>query len=71
MFEVIISTVNTGRIQRKTFANHDQADAYVERFLNGGPRPRSLRDYRVEVRRQEEQPRPAPPAATPAMTPAA
>jgi hypothetical protein len=53
MFEVIISSVKTGRVQRKQFATRDAADAHVRRHedkLTMAQRPRSLGDFRVEVR---------------------
>ena len=57
MFEVIISNVSTGRVRRKVFDTHQEADAHIDRFLYGGPHGRSLRDYRVEV---QYRPGPAP-----------
>jgi hypothetical protein len=77
MFEVIISTVKTGRVERKGFDSRSEADAFVarweDRILNakrrdGTPLNRSLADYRVEVRYRElpavrPVPRPAPAAA--------
>jgi hypothetical protein len=59
MFEVIISSVRTGRVRRRAFGSHEEADAHINRFLYGGPHSRSLRDYRVEV---QYRPRPAPSA---------
>jgi hypothetical protein len=53
MFEVIISSVSTGRVRRKIFDTHQEADAHIDRFLDG----RSRRDYRVEV---QYRPEPAP-----------
>ncbi|MCI0460880.1 MAG: hypothetical protein L0Z62_28360 [Gemmataceae bacterium] len=49
MFEVIISAVNTGRVQRKVFETPEQADAYIDRFMHGGFGNRNPRNYRVEV----------------------
>lgn len=49
MFEVIISSVATGRVQRKVLETREQADRHIERFLHGGRRPRSPRNYRIEV----------------------
>jgi hypothetical protein len=57
MFEVIISSVRTGRVRRKVFGTHQEADRYIDRFRDGGPRRRSPRDFRVEV---EYRPGPAP-----------
>jgi hypothetical protein len=52
MFEVIISSVKTGRVVRKVYDSHDQADEAIDRYfqptavrLHG----RNRRDYRVEV----------------------
>jgi hypothetical protein len=68
MFEVIISAVKTGRVQRKVFARRAEADQCValheDRIINalrrnGRPLNRSLADYRVEVRYL------APPAVRP------
>ena len=51
MFEVIISSVNTGRVVRKLFDTREDADRHVDKFMDNpsGRRPRSRRDYRVEV----------------------
>ena len=49
MFEVIISAVNTGRVQRCTVATREQAETCIEDFMQGGFRPRNPRNYRVEV----------------------
>jgi hypothetical protein len=77
MFELIISSVKTGRVQRKLFRTREQADRYLDKFLgprpphpDGRPRPpRCLCDYRVEV---EYRAAPAPtPVIVPAMAPAA
>jgi hypothetical protein len=70
MFEVIICTVNTGRVQRKLFDTRDRADRHAERWLaracrKGGSASR----YRVEVYH-----RPLPdvrPLPRPAVAPAA
>jgi hypothetical protein len=66
MFEVIISSVTTGRVRRRIFDTHQEADAHIDHFLDGCPR----RDYRVEV---QYRPEPAPRAlpAAPALIPAA
>jgi hypothetical protein len=63
MLEVIISAVNTGRVQRRTVATREQADRYIARFMEGGFRTRNPRDYRIEVHT-----RPAPSAAQPSST---
>jgi hypothetical protein len=51
MFEVIISSVNTGRVRRKLLDSREEADRFIDRFLvnPNGPRERSRRDYRIEV----------------------
>lgn len=52
MYEMIVSTVNTGRIVRKTFASRTEAEreldglrVRVSRFKNG------MRGRRVEIKR--------------------
>jgi hypothetical protein len=49
MFEVIISSVITGRVVRRAFPNSAKADQFIDRFFDGGEYPRSRRDHRVEV----------------------
>jgi hypothetical protein len=51
MYEVIICTVRTGRVERQTFASREQAARYVEKREAVWAKRRnfSLRDYRVEV----------------------
>lgn len=59
MFEVIISLVRTGRVQRRLFDTHAEAvefaDARRDAWLNPKPRgarsskPRSARDIRIEI----------------------
>jgi hypothetical protein len=59
MFEVIISKVRTGRVQRRLFDTHDEAARFAEErldaWLNPKPRsdrpckPRSARDIRIEI----------------------
>ena len=65
MFEAVISVVKTGRVQRQLFATRDEAERYLavveERLINPpkkwnerqqrwqSPKPRSLRDYRLEI----------------------
>jgi hypothetical protein len=53
MFEVIISSVRTGRVFRKLFDSRDEVDHHVDQFMEGPNReprkPRNRRDYRVEV----------------------
>jgi hypothetical protein len=68
MFELIISSVITGRVVRKTFETRDAADSYADRFFDGGIRPRLRRHYRVEVHALG-QPAPAAPARRSADTP--
>ncbi|MBP3959563.1 hypothetical protein J8F10_30330 [Gemmata sp. G18] len=45
MFEVIICTVSSGRVQRKAFTNWDAARAYADRWSEKG------RAYRVTLER--------------------
>lgn len=67
MFEVIISNVNTGRVWRRLFDHHDEADRHVDRFLDGGSTwPRNRRNYRIEIYH-----RPAPVIRRVAVTAAA
>jgi hypothetical protein len=56
MFEVIVSTISTGRVKRKSFASHEAALQYADRWQRklGGGR------YRVEVARKDP---PAPVSA--------
>jgi hypothetical protein len=52
MFEVIISHIKTGRVRRKLFDSREEADRHIarkEEQLLSAERPRSLRDYRMEV----------------------
>jgi hypothetical protein len=51
MFEVVISSVITGRVVRRFFATSEQADRFIDRFFDEvtGFLPRSRRNYRVEV----------------------
>jgi hypothetical protein len=57
MFEVIISVVTTGRVQRRTFRTRDQAGQYVnERLDQWADRGRSARDLRVEIVAREPAP---------------
>ena len=51
MFEVIISSVITGRTIRKTFEDSRLADRYIDQFFATDTR----RDYRVEVRSRMPQ----------------
>lgn len=56
MFEVIISSVITGKVRRKLFETRDEADQHVDRFFEPrddfkrAPLPRN---YRIEVYRRE------------------
>jgi hypothetical protein len=63
MFEVIVSHIRTGRVQRKVFASRDKAERHIarkEEQLLSGKRPQSLRDYRMEIHfRDVPQVRPA------------
>ncbi|AMV29515.1 hypothetical protein VT84_34290 [Gemmata sp. SH-PL17] len=45
MFEVIICTVSSGRVQRKAFTNWEAARAYADRWSEKG------RGYRVALER--------------------
>jgi hypothetical protein len=54
MFEVIISLVKTGRVERLAFATREEAERHVARreetYLTGrGAAKRSLRDLRMEI----------------------
>jgi hypothetical protein len=58
MFEVIISLVRTGKVERRTFETREDAENYLswreEKFLTGrGSAKRSMRDIRLEVVRRE------------------
>jgi hypothetical protein len=55
MWVVIISTVSTGRVRRKTFASWDKAQHYADWYHQQAPR------YRVEV---AAVPRPKTPETT-------
>ena len=63
MFEVIISNVNTGRVERQTFASRDQANSHADRRLARLAGKRSHSNYRVEVHHRDlPAPRPLPAA---------
>ena len=65
MFEAVVSMVKTGRVERRLFDTRDEAERYLavveERLVNPPARwsekmqrwqqqkPRSLRDYRMEI----------------------
>lgn len=52
MFEIIISSVKTGRVIRRSFDSRDEADQAIDRYFQPAstrPQGRSRRDYRVEV----------------------
>jgi hypothetical protein len=70
MFELIISSVITGRVVRRTFETREEADRYADRFFDEGLRPRLRRNYRVELHTLG-QPAPAAPARRPVATPTA
>jgi hypothetical protein len=63
MFEVIISMVRTGRVQRRLFDTHEEATRFAEQRLDawlnpkargGRPcKPRSARDIRIEVQSRD------------------
>jgi hypothetical protein len=50
MYEVIISTVTTGRVVRRSFPDRNKADRFLSRTLDG----KQLRNYRVEINYQPE-----------------
>ena len=52
MFEVIISTISTGRVQRKTFDSWHAANRCFDRF-DKARSPSDNRIYRVELERRE------------------
>ena len=65
MFEVIITTISTGRVQRKTFDSWDAATRCFNRY-DKARSPRDNRVYRVELQRCEAAVvRTLPPAADP------
>ena len=52
MFEIIISSVKTGRVMRRAFDSREQADEAIDRYFQPAetrPQGRNRRDYRVEV----------------------
>jgi hypothetical protein len=57
MFEVIISRLKTGRVERKQFGTREEAEQYLARTEEKLLQPRrgqrqwvpSLRDYRLEI----------------------
>jgi hypothetical protein len=74
MFEVIISAIRTGKVERKRFGTREEADGYVEHFMSRrfGKARRSVRDYRVEVNyREAPAVHPVLPAADVPSAPAA
>jgi hypothetical protein len=67
MFEVIVSTISTGRVQRKTFDHPEKANRHARGF-DAKRSKRGARIYRVEVLRrdlpvQEPTPKTLPAAA--------
>jgi len=64
MFEVIIASVLTGRVVRKTFEDSHLADRYIDQFFASGTIRRSRRNFRVEVHTRLRL-TPAAPAARP------
>jgi hypothetical protein len=51
MWEVIISTVSTGKVYRRSFDSTEKADRYTENFLRQRlSQGSSARNYRVEKR---------------------
>jgi hypothetical protein len=69
MFEVIISNVNTGRVERKTFASRDQANTHADRRLARLAGKRSHSNYRVEVHHHEPQKVETVPVSKPSESP--
>jgi hypothetical protein len=66
MFEVVICTVSTGRVEKKCFATREEAARFVSKRRDGWEKlNRSPRNYRVEVREL------AQPAAEPSRWPEA
>ena len=64
MFEVILSHVQTGRVQRGYFATREEAERYLAgRQESLAEQGRSLGNYRMEIRYREPARRPAPAAA--------
>jgi hypothetical protein len=52
VFDVVVSTVTTGRVQRRRFPDRSRADAWVRRLESIARRYRAgLRGIRVEVYR--------------------
>lgn len=52
MYEVIISTINTGKVRRKVFATWDEANQHANDWLDqqaARKKKFSARDYRVEI----------------------
>jgi hypothetical protein len=70
MFEVIIASVLTGRVVRKTFEDSQRADHYLDQFFTSGIFPRLRRNFRVEVHARLG-PAPQGPAARPVPAPTA
>jgi hypothetical protein len=64
MFEVIVSTISTGRVRRATFDHKESANRRARRFDDKRSQ-HGARIYRVEVLRREK------PACEPARVPAA
>jgi len=66
MFEVIISTVKTGQVERQAFPTRDAANRHIDRQqLRWARLGQSARCYRVEIERRP------PPAPAPLQLPAA
>ena len=54
MFEVIICTVSTGRVQRKMFDTWEEADRYADKWkAEWKPTDKRGKRYRVEIVRRE------------------
>jgi hypothetical protein len=53
MFEVIISNINTGRVERQTFTSRGQASQHADRRVARLAGKRSHSNYRVEIYHRE------------------
>jgi hypothetical protein len=54
MFEVIICTISTGRVQRKIFDTWEEADRYADRWkAEWKPTDKRGNRYRVEIVRRD------------------
>jgi hypothetical protein len=53
MFEVIISNVTTGRVERKSFTSRSEASGHADRRVTRLAGKRSHSNYRVEIYHRE------------------